>query len=70
MTRNETIPQTFLWRIEIRVPRAAVGDFEAALEPRCASVSSFMLDDKPAWMKDRLYTWHGIYGPLFDWRKK
>ena len=44
MTRNETIPQTFLWRIEIRVPRAAVGDFEAALEPRCASVSSFMLD--------------------------
>lgn len=32
--------------------------------------SSFMLDDKPAWMKDRLYTWHGIYGPLFDWRKE
>jgi arylsulfatase A-like enzyme len=28
-----------------------------------------MLDDKPAWMKERLYTWHGIYGPLFDWRK-
>ena len=44
MTRNKTIPATFLWRIEIRVPRAAVGDFEAALEPRCASVSSFMLD--------------------------
>ena len=44
MTRNETIPQTFLWRIEIRVPRAAVGAFEAALEPRCASVSAFMLD--------------------------
>ena len=19
-------------------------------------------------MKQRLYTWHGIYGPLFDWR--
>ena len=37
-------PATFLWRIEIRVPGAAVGDFEAALEPRCASVSSFMLD--------------------------
>ena len=32
--------------------------------------TAFMLDDKPAWMKQRLYTWHGIYGPLFDWRKK
>ena len=30
--------------------------------------SSFMLDDKPAWMKKRLYTWHGIYGPIFAWR--
>ena len=45
MTRNKTIPATFLWRIEIRVPRAALRDFEAVLEPRCASVSSFMLDD-------------------------
>lgn len=32
--------------------------------------SAFMLDDKPTWYKDRLDTWHGIYGPLFDWRKK
>ncbi len=32
--------------------------------------SAFHLDDKPAWMKQRLYTWHGIYGPLFEWRKK
>jgi N-acetylglucosamine-6-sulfatase len=32
--------------------------------------SAFHLDDKPAWMKERLYTWHGIYGPLFEWRKK
>jgi len=31
--------------------------------------TAFMLDDKPAWMKERLYTWHGIYGPLFEWRK-
>ncbi len=38
-------PATFLWRIEIRVPKAALRDFEAALESRCASVSSFMLDD-------------------------
>jgi N-acetylglucosamine-6-sulfatase len=28
-----------------------------------------MLDDKPAWYKDRLPTWHGIYGPLFEFRK-
>ncbi len=32
--------------------------------------TAFELDDKPAWMKERLYTWHGIYGPLFEWRKK
>jgi len=32
--------------------------------------TAFMLDDKPTWMKQRLYTWHGIYGPLFEWRKK
>ncbi len=32
--------------------------------------TAFHLGDKPAWIKDRLYTWHGIYGPLFEWRKK
>jgi arylsulfatase A-like enzyme len=32
--------------------------------------TAFQLDGKPAWIKDRLYTWHGIYGPLFEWRKK
>ena len=31
--------------------------------------SGFQLEDKPAWMKERLHTWHGIYGPLFEWRK-
>ncbi len=31
--------------------------------------TAFMLDDKPAWFKQRLDTWHGIYGPLFDYRK-
>ena len=31
--------------------------------------SSFQLDGKPEWIKKRLTTWHGIYGPLFDWRK-
>lgn len=32
--------------------------------------TAFQLDDKPAWIKQRLHTWHGIYGPLFEWRKK
>lgn len=32
--------------------------------------TAYMLDDKPGWIRDRLSTWHGIYGPLFDWRKK
>lgn len=32
--------------------------------------TAFMLGDKPNWIKDRMPTWHGIYGPLFDWRKK
>lgn len=32
--------------------------------------SAFALDGKPAWIKERMNTWHGIYGPLFDWRKK
>jgi N-acetylglucosamine-6-sulfatase len=31
--------------------------------------SAFHLGDKPAWLKDRISTWHGIYGPLFEWRK-
>jgi N-acetylglucosamine-6-sulfatase len=32
--------------------------------------TAFELGDKPAWIRERLYTWHGIYGPLFEWRKK
>jgi len=31
--------------------------------------SAFQLDAKPDWIRERLPTWHGIYGPLFDWRK-
>jgi arylsulfatase A-like enzyme len=31
--------------------------------------STFTLDDKPEWIRQRLRTWHGIYGPLFEWRK-
>lgn len=31
--------------------------------------SAFELEDKPTWISQRLTTWHGIYGPLFDWRK-
>ena len=32
--------------------------------------SAFALDGKPNWIRQRLSTWHGIYGPLFEWRKK
>ncbi len=32
--------------------------------------TAFHLENKPAWVKERLYTWHGIYGPLFEWRKQ
>jgi arylsulfatase A-like enzyme len=31
--------------------------------------SAFRLDGKPDWIQERLTTWHGIYGPLFEWRK-
>ena len=32
--------------------------------------SAFMLDDKPDWIRQRLNTWHGIYGPLWGFRDK
>lgn len=32
--------------------------------------TAFQLKDKPKWISQRLSTWHGIYGPLFDWRKE
>ncbi len=31
--------------------------------------TAFQLDKKPTWVQQRLSTWHGIYGPLFEWRK-
>ncbi len=31
--------------------------------------TAFALDGKPDWIRQRLRTWHGIYGPLFEWRK-
>jgi arylsulfatase A-like enzyme len=31
--------------------------------------SAYELSDKPKWIEQRLTTWHGIYGPLFEWRK-
>ncbi|WDE99007.1 sulfatase [Lentisphaera profundi] len=31
--------------------------------------SSWNLGDKPKWIVDRLQTWHGIYGPLYGFRK-
>jgi N-acetylglucosamine-6-sulfatase len=32
--------------------------------------TAFQLEGKPVWIRDRLPTWHGIYGPLFEWRKQ
>ena len=32
--------------------------------------SAFNLEDKPDWVKERLPTWHGIYGPLYGFREK
>ncbi|MEY4567678.1 MAG: hypothetical protein RLY14_2648 [Planctomycetota bacterium] len=32
--------------------------------------SAFRLDGKPEWIRQRMSTWHGIYGPLFEFRKK
>ena len=32
--------------------------------------TAFQLETKPKWIKERLPTWHGIHGPLFEWRKK
>ncbi len=32
--------------------------------------SAFDLAGKPEWIRERMSTWHGIYGPLFEWRKK
>src|SRR5205823_2084799 len=32
--------------------------------------TAFQLDDKPDWIKQRRTTWHGIYGPLFEFRRK
>ena len=32
--------------------------------------TAFQLEAKPDWIKQRISTWHGIYGPLFEWRKK
>lgn len=31
--------------------------------------SAFQIADNDAWYAQRLDTWHGIYGPLFDYRK-
>ncbi|GIW93910.1 MAG: acetylglucosamine-6-sulfatase [Pirellulaceae bacterium] len=32
--------------------------------------TAFHLEDNDPWYTERLTTWHGIYGPLFDYRKK
>ena len=44
--------------------------FDHVQVPYPASASDKELEDKPEWIRKRRNTWHGIYGPLFDWRKK
>lgn len=31
--------------------------------------TAFSLEDKPDWVKQRIDTWHGIYGPLYGFRE-
>jgi N-acetylglucosamine-6-sulfatase len=33
-------------------------------------LTAFHLEDNPQWYQARLDTWHGIYGPIFDYRKQ
>ncbi len=35
----------------------------------CYPESAFHLEGKPKWIEDRLDTWHGIYGPIYGFRK-
>ncbi|MFN6400005.1 MAG: sulfatase [Planctomycetota bacterium] len=44
--------------------------FDEVSVPYPESSSDRSLEDKPEWIRKRRSTWHGIYGPLFDWRKK
>jgi arylsulfatase A-like enzyme len=32
--------------------------------------SAFALSGKPEWVKERIDTWHGIYGPIYGFREK
>ena len=32
--------------------------------------SAFALEGKPDWVKERIDTWHGIYGPIYGYRDK
>lgn len=37
--------------------------------PICYPRTAFHLEGKPDWVKQRLDTWHGIYGPIYGFRK-
>ena len=43
--------------------------FDQVSVPYPESSTDRALIDKPEWIRKRRNTWHGIYGPLFDWRK-
>src|SRR5262245_63265448 len=65
----------FLWMLGHKAPHSFYFP-EAKYEHAFDNVdiqyppTAFKLTDKPKWFLDRLDTWHGIYGPLFEYRKQ
>jgi len=50
-------------------PEERYKDLYDAVEIRYPE-SAFHLAGKPRWVQERISTWHGIYGPLWDFRKR
>ncbi|MEM7809949.1 MAG: sulfatase [Planctomycetota bacterium] len=48
-------------------PEPKYADAFAAVDVRYPP-TAFDLGGKPDWIEKRLDSWHGIYGPIFDWR--
>jgi len=38
--------------------------------PAAYPASAFALEGKPRWVRERIDTWHGIYGPIYGFREK
>ncbi|MBT3305119.1 MAG: 50S ribosomal protein L11 methyltransferase [Alphaproteobacteria bacterium] len=57
--RSSAPAPTFLWRIEARVPDAAMDAFEVALEPFCMAISTLRMDPD---IEDGLWSIEGFTG--------